>query len=196
MVLILGGLLTVGYNGYHWWKEAHLVQEYDDKSYTVSSKDEKKPLKPLKEGIQYKKKPQLDESVGNLIIPRLKARVPLVEGIGRPQLAKGVGHYPGKDLVFPGETGNAVLAGHRETTFKNMGKIKKGDHLIVTNEEGTFTYAVHKMWVAKANDRTVIVPRKKPILTLITCYPFDQIGTAPERYIVEAQLVKIEEPKG
>ncbi|SFS85800.1 sortase [Marininema halotolerans] len=192
-LIIVSGLSLAGYSGWHLWQETHLVKTYDDK-YSVSAKEEKQPLKPLDKGIHYKKKIKIGQSIGDLIIPRIKARVPLIEGIGSNELAKGVGHYPGKGMVFPGETGHAVLAGHRETTFKKMKDIKKGDHLIIVNDEGTFTYKVHKMWIVKANNRTVIVPKKKPILTLITCYPFQMFGSSPQRYIVESQLVKIEKP--
>ncbi|QKG85650.1 class D sortase [Kroppenstedtia pulmonis] len=191
-LLITGGLFTAGYSGYHWWAEANLVKTYDGQAYAKAIK-KKDALKPLDKGIEYKRKPKPGDSLGSLIVPKLNARIPLVEGHHSPQLAKGVGHY--LDTAFPGETGHSVLAGHRETTFKQIGEIKKGDHLIVTNAEGTFTYSVRNMWITKAEDRTVIVPKEKPILTLITCYPFDMIGSAPERYIVEAELIKIEEGK-
>ncbi|SDW88140.1 sortase A [Marininema mesophilum] len=192
-LIILSGLSFAGYSGWHWWQETNLVKEYDDK-YSASANEEEKLLKPLDKGIKYKKKIKIGQSIGDLIIPRIKARVPLVEGIGTNELAKGVGHYPGGGMVFPGETGHSVLAGHRETTFKKMGKIKKGDYLIVNNDEGTFTYKVQKMWIVKANNHTVIVSKKKPTLTLITCYPFRMFGNSPQRYIVQSQLVKIEKP--
>ncbi|OYD06584.1 class D sortase [Paludifilum halophilum] len=192
ILLISGGLLTAGYNGYHWWKESHIVQTYDRKAY-ARSMGTGQPLKPLDQGIEYGEKPPIGEGVGDLIIPRLDAKLPLIEGIADPQLSQGVGHYP--DTAFPGETGHSVLAGHRETTFKRIGEMKKGDLLIIKNGEGTFTYKVRKMWVTDKNDRTVIVPKDKPVLSLITCYPFDMIGRAPERYIVQADLVEIQEKK-
>jgi sortase A len=66
--------------------------------------------------------------------------------------------------------------------------LKKGDELLVKTRQGTFVYVITKTWVTKPDDRTVIVPYGKPVLTLTTCYPFTYIGPAPERYIIQSEL--------
>jgi sortase A len=82
-----------------------------------------------------------------------------------------------------------VLAGHRDSVFRNLGDLKLGDLLTVKTSYGDFVYEVHKIRIVAANDRTVIVPTPDAVLTLSTCYPFRFIGNAPKRYIVQAGLV-------
>lgn len=139
--------------------------------------------------VIYRSVPEKGERFADLMIPKLDLRLPIVEGTGE-ELKKGIGHYT--DSVFPGEPDNAVLAGHRESRFRDIGRLKKGDRIIVeTRDEGTFVFSVKKTWVTDKDDRTVIVSHDEPLLTLITCYPFHYIGSAPERYIVQAELKEI-----
>lgn len=140
--------------------------------------------------VIYRSVPEKGERFADLMIPKLDLRLPIVEGTGEKELKKGIGHYT--DSVFPGEPDNAVLAGHRESRFRDIGRLKKGDRIIVeTRDEGTFVFSVKKTWVTDKDDRTVIVSHDEPLLTLITCYPFHYIGSAPERYIVQAELKEI-----
>jgi sortase A len=57
-----------------------------------------------------------------------------------------------------------------------------------------YTYQIRKRWITHAEDRTVIVPKKEPILTLTTCYPFDYVGNAPDRYIIQSELIEVRTP--
>jgi sortase A len=150
------------------------------------------PRPALSQGITSHQQPRSGEMIGKLIIPRIGAILPIVEGTSPDDLAKGVGHYVGYGTVMPGETGHVVLSGHRDTVFRRMGEVRKGDKLYVQTADGMFVYQVRTMWVTDANDRTVIVPLPKPILTLTTCYPFDYVGSAPDRYIVRAELIGID----
>lgn len=145
-------------------------------------KEEKRP-----ETIIYRSRPKVGDHFGSLVIPRLKLKLPLIEGTGDKELARGVGHY--RTSVLPGEPDNSVLAGHRETAFKRAGELKKGDLIRVETHEGEFTYSVRKTWIVDEDDRTVIVSTEEPIIRLVTCYPFDMVGSAPERYIIEAELI-------
>ena len=139
--------------------------------------------------ILYPKRPKTGDAVGDLIIPKLNAILPIVEGTDPDELEKGVGHYA--QSVLPGEKDNAVLSGHRDTVFRSVGKLKIGDQLITKTSAGVFTYKIVKMWIVNQDDRTVIVSHKgKQILTLTTCYPFNWIGPAPQRYIIQSVLVK------
>ena len=131
--------------------------------------------------------PKIGEVIGTLSIPRLKRDLPIIEGTGSKELKRGVGHYVRS--VLPGVSDNSVLSGHRGTVFKNLDNIKIKDLLIVTTEYGEYIYKVYKIRIVKANDKTVIVPNEDAILTLSTCYPFRYVGNAPERYIVQANLI-------
>jgi len=84
------------------------------------------------------------------------------------------------------------LSGHRNTVFRQLGNLKIGDKLIVQTSGGIFTYKVNGTRIVHQDDRTVIVPTNHAILTMTTCYPFDVIGDAPDRYIVSAALIKSE----
>ncbi|ANU15497.1 class D sortase [Planococcus halocryophilus] len=137
--------------------------------------------------LEYPQKPEVGELMGELLIPKLEASLPIIHGTDEDELEKGVGHFA--QSVLPGENDNSVLSGHRDTVFRELGKVGKGDLLTVKTYSGTFTYKVRQVRIVDQDDRTVIVPKPKATLTVSTCYPFDYIGYAPERYILVADLV-------
>ncbi|RDW19967.1 class D sortase [Oceanobacillus chungangensis] len=135
----------------------------------------------------YSKRPEKGENIGELIIPKLEAKLPIYHGTDEEELDIGVGHFAGS--VLPGEKDNSVLSGHNDTVFRKLGEVEKGDLLVVQTSAGEFTYKVKQIRIVDKDDRTVIVPKPRATLTLSTCYPFDLIGTSPERYILVADLV-------
>lgn len=128
------------------------------------------------------------DDIGILTMQSLNQKLPIVQGTGENELKKGVGHFT--QSVLPGEKDNCVLSGHRDTVFSKIGKLKIGDQLIVQTAAGIFTYEVKDTRIVDKDDKTVIVPTSQAVLTLTTCYPFNFIGNAPERYIVSADLIK------
>ncbi|GLO67888.1 class D sortase [Oceanobacillus kimchii] len=134
------------------------------------------------------KPPKIGEEIGSLTIERIDAIIPIFHGTDENELEKGIGHFA--NSVLPGEKDNSVLSGHRDTVFRRLGEVEIGDSLIVTTDTDTFTYKVRKIRIVDEDDRTVIVPKARATLTLSTCYPFNFIGSAPERYILEAYLVE------
>lgn len=144
----------------------------------TSNKTTKKELYPVR--------PKTGEEIGELYIPKLKTKLPIFHGTNEDELEKGVGHFAGS--VLPGENDNSVLSGHRDTVFRKLGQVGEGDLLIVRTLAGEFTYKVNKVRIVDEDDRTVIVPKPRATLTVSTCYPFDYIGSAPERYILVAYL--------
>ncbi|PKG46692.1 MULTISPECIES: class D sortase [unclassified Planococcus (in: firmicutes)] len=141
----------------------------------------------LPKDIDYPSDPQIGDLMGELIIPKLGASLPIIHGTDEDELEQGVGHYAGS--VLPGQSDNSVLSGHRDTVFRELGKVGKGDEFIVHTADGTFTYRVRQVRIVDEDDRTVIVPKPRATLTVSTCYPFDFVGYAPERYILVADLV-------
>lgn len=135
----------------------------------------------------YPARPKIGEQIGELSIPKLSKSLPIFHGANEDELAKGVGHFAGS--VLPGEKDNSVLSGHRDTVFRQLGRIGKGDLLIVRTSAGEFTYKVMRTRIVDADDRTVIVPKPRATLTVTTCYPFSYIGDAPQRYILIADLI-------
>ena len=134
--------------------------------------------------------PSEGDNIGTLTIPALKRKLPILQGTDSKELKKGVGHFA--QSVLPGEKDNCVLSGHRDTAFRQIGNLKIGDKLIVQTSAGTFTYEVNKTRIVHEDDKTVIVPTDHAVLTITTCYPFNFIGNAPDRYIVSASLIKSE----
>jgi sortase A len=143
---------------------------------------------PIK--ISYSVYPGEGDNIGSLTIPMLNRKLPIIQGTSAKQLKKGVGHFT--ESVLPGEEDNCVISGHRDTAFRGIGKLKLGDEIIVQTSAGTFTYEVNGTKIVNEDDKTVIVPMDHAVLTLTTCYPFNVIGSANDRYIVSAVLVKSE----
>jgi sortase A len=125
--------------------------------------------------------------LGVIQIASLKMKVNLYEGTESNALSRGAGHYV--KSVMPGESDNSVIAGHRDTVFAPLGKIKIGAPIVITTRHGTFTYRVTGTRIVDKNDRTVIVPTESATVTLSTCYPFRFIGDAPQRFVVSALMV-------
>ncbi|MCT4479507.1 class D sortase [Peribacillus frigoritolerans] len=145
----------------------------------------------IPDGLElYEERPETGDLMGQLYIPTIEATLPIYHGTDEDELEKGVGHYAGS--VLPGEKDNSVLSGHRDTIFRDLGEVGEGDLLIAKTEAGSFTYKVRKVRIVDADDRTVIVPKPKATLTVTTCYPFSYIGSAPERYVLVADLLKSE----
>lgn len=137
--------------------------------------------------ILYPIRPAIGEDIGNLIIPTLNQTLPIFHGTDEDELSRGIGHFAGS--VLPGENDNAVLSGHRDTVFKELGQLKLTDQLIVETSAGTFTYEIRETKIVPSDDKSIITPATSAVLTITTCYPFDFIGSAPDRYILIADLV-------
>ncbi|KMY43032.1 sortase [Bacillus sp. FJAT-27916] len=183
ILLILTGLGLVVKNSIPFFVQADVPE--------VKVKEEKpEPKEAPKEAEQeelYSEYPGMGETFGELIIPKISASLPIVEGTDEDELERGVGHYA--NSVLPGEKDNSVLSGHRDTVFRRLGEVGVGDKLVVKTTAGKFTYKVRQVRIVDADDRTVIVPKPRATLTVTTCYPFDYIGDAPDRYILVATLI-------
>ncbi|MFF2875187.1 class D sortase [Gottfriedia sp. NPDC057991] len=182
VVLIAVGAFLFSTNGFHLLTSYALYKQSKD---SFHKQIEEKATKRVK-NVLYPSRPKTGEEMGSLSIPRIKATLPIYEGTNEDELARGIGHYA--NSVLPGERDNSVLAGHRDTVFRELGAVKIGDPLIVKTSAGTFTYKVNKIRIVDKEDRTVIVPMIKPTLTVSTCYPFHYIGPAPKRYVLVAKL--------
>jgi sortase A len=190
MLLIVFGLWFGGTNAYtylkgYWLSQADQVDAADYKA-EPDVTEQHKEQKPL-----YSKRPEKGENIGELIIPKLEAKLPIYHGTDEDELEKGVGHFAGS--VLPGENDNSILSGHRDTVFRHLGEVGVGDLLIVQTTAGEFTYKVKRVRIVDKDDPTVIVPKPNATLTVSTCYPFHFIGASPERYILVADLIASKE---
>lgn len=125
--------------------------------------------------------------VGRLSIPRLHVRAMIRQGVTSPILSVALGHIPGTAL--PGQPGNIGIAGHRDTLFRALRNIAANDEITFETPQATYTYRVKSTQIVNPEDVAVLNPGPAPELTLVTCYPFEYIGAAPQRFIVKATLV-------
>jgi len=124
--------------------------------------------------------------LGRLEAPSVNMTAPVLEGSDDATLSRGAGHI--EDTPFPGQPGNIGIAGHRDTIFRPLRRIKVGDPLVLTAGERTYRYRISKTLIVGPDDVYVLDPTPNPTLTLVTCYPFEFIGHAPKRFIIQAAL--------
>jgi sortase A len=122
-----------------------------------------------------------------LQIPAIHLQVPVLSGTDDLTLDRGAGHIDGTTL--PAAAGNIGIAGHRDGFFRGLQDIHVGDSLYLVAEGQTNQYVVDEILVVEPSDVSVLAPRSKPSITLVTCYPFYFVGSAPLRFIVHASLV-------
>ncbi|MCU1234305.1 MAG: sortase family protein [Candidatus Solibacter sp.] len=139
------------------------------------------PSKPSAE-----RRPPRGDIMALLTIPRLSTELYVMEGDGNSELRRGPGHLA--DSAMPGSRGNCVIAGHRDTHFRILHEIRKGDDINVRTNSGTFVYRVDSISVVSPSNTTSLRATNRPVLHLVTCYPFYYVGSAPQRLVVEASL--------
>ena len=122
--------------------------------------------------------------IGRIEIPRVGVSAIVLHGIGNKTLRRGVGHIPGTPL--PEHGGNFGLAGHRDSFFRALKDIRQDDTIELTTLNGTFEYKVEWTKIVAPKDTYVLTDEGAPSLTLVTCYPFYYVGSAPKRFIVRA----------
>jgi sortase A len=122
--------------------------------------------------------------IGRLAIPRLNLAVMVREGADESTLSRAVGHIPG--TAFPGNVGNVGLAGHRDTFFRPLRNIRANDTIELETTAGTYRYLVSSTSIVTPRDVSVLQASGGETLTLVTCYPFYYVGSAPKRFIVHA----------
>jgi sortase A len=125
--------------------------------------------------------------VGRIEIPRLNLRAMIAEGVDSRTLRRAVGHLPGTAL--PGQDGNVVLAGHRDTFFRLLKDVRADDIVRITTPAGRFEYVVEATAVVEPSRTDVLDATAEPSVTLVTCYPFYLVGDAPDRFVVRARLL-------
>lgn len=189
-VLMIVGVGFLAFGGYQWYMTTSAQSEAASEAQAliaernaISAEDDFDPLEAAKNF-----NPEMGETAGILHIPKLEADLPIIEGTHEDELERGVGHYQG--TAYPLQNEQIVLSGHRDTVFRDMGELEIGDHLVVQMEYGDFTYEITETKIVSADDRTIIVPHHEEVLTLTTCYPFNFIGYAPDRYIIYAYPVE------
>ena len=177
LALVVIGLALLGYVGSEYWgmyrSQKNLEAEWERQTAAVST-PEHPVLSP-------------DQMLTRVVIPKIGLDAIVVEGASRKDLSEGPGHM--KQTAMPGETGNVVITGHRDTFFRHIYELVKGDQIQVRRSGRTFIYEVTGKRIVLPDDISVIRQTHDPQLTLITCYPTYYIGPAPKRLVVFSKLV-------
>lgn len=193
LLFIVAGLLIIGFTSYDMIQAKNSQNEALETARAIVSKgnsdgnsgevtDEEPPS--TREDFN----PEYGEVVGILHIPRLDAELPIVEGTDEDELEVGVGHF--SKTAYPTDGKQILLSGHRDTVFRNLGELEIGDVFEVEMPYGTFVYEIEETFIVDADDTTVIdYSIDEEVLTVSTCYPFRFVGSAPDRYIINAKPV-------
>lgn len=127
-------------------------------------------------------------AVATLSIPRIHLSTVVLHGSDARTLRRGPGHV--ERTALPGQPGNIVIAGHRDTFFRPLRRIEVGDRVVLESLRGRFEYRVSSLDVVKSDDVSVLEQGGEDLLTLITCYPFNLVGSAPDRFVARATRVR------
>ena len=119
-----------------------------------------------------------------LRIPSIKLEVPVYDGTTDAVLDLAAGRIEGTAL--PGTTGNVGIAAHRDGFFRVLKDLKQGDALLLDTPVAAEQYRVEWIRITTPDDVSVIDPTPSPAVTLVGCYPFYHVGSAPKRFIVRA----------
>lgn len=138
----------------------------------------------------YAKEPLVE--IGTITIPRIGLNHRLFHGITLNNIDHGPSHWPGS--AYPGQAGNAVIAGHRVThsrPFRNIDQLAAGDQVIflVRGIRSVYSVVGHDIVTPKAT--WIANPTLTPTATLFACHP---PGSAKLRYVVRLGLVSTGAP--
>lgn len=180
-ILIVVGALLLAYVGLEYgqmlWSQKRLQDEW--------AREQQLQAQRLRENA--KSVVLNDDGLTRLSIPSISFDAVVVEGTTNRALLLGPGHL--QDTPAPGDAGNSVISGHRDTFFRHIHELEKGDQILVQRNGKTFHYEVTGKHIVQPTDVSVLKPSKDAELTLITCYPTYYIGPAPERLIVTSRLI-------
>jgi sortase A len=131
---------------------------------------------------------QPGDPFGRISIPRIGLSAMIAEGDDAATLRHAVGHIPG--TAAPWDTGNVALAGHRDTFFRDLKRVRLDDMIVLETLRGTYRYRVEHISIVGPEQIDLLQPTKSD-LTLVTCFPFHYVGPAPQRYVVQASRLAI-----
>ena len=174
---IVVGLALLGYVGYEYasmhFEQRSLTEQWERQNATKATSAY--PVPPADE-------------LTRLTIPKIGLDAVIVEGTSYRQLKIAPGHIKGTSV--PGESGNAVISAHRDTFFRHIYELQKGDDVLVRRSGRVYRFEVTGKKVIGPDDVSILKPTPDTELTLLTCYPIYYVGPAPERLVVFSKLVQ------
>lgn len=175
-ILMSVGATLLFYVGVQYWtmysEQQRLAREWEEQQ-----------VKRQVPGVEF-----ADDGLTRMSIPKIKLNAVVVEGTSHKALLRGPGHV--ENTPAPGENGNSVVTAHRDTFFRRIYELSKGDLITVQRNGKAFNYEVTGKKIVDPSDISVLKNSKDPRLTLITCYPTYYIGPAPERLVVFTKMAE------
>jgi sortase A len=173
--LIFGGVVFLAW--YFWTLHEQATAQRRAKEWLIQTAavHRAEPPPPVRRG----------DVIGELDIPRLQVSVMVFEGDDAEILRQGAGHIPGTAL--PSGNGNIGIAAHRDTYFRPLRQVHINDVISLKTLAGISRYAVTETKIVQPSDVGVLTGAPERDLTLVTCYPFYFVGTAPRRFVVHAR---------
>ncbi len=180
-VLLMIGLMTLSYVGYT-LLDARFYQDEQARRFEEELKETRLP-RAKSSGVTVSE----GSTLGRIEINSVGLTTMILEGTEEETLRRAVGHIRGTPL--PGQRGNVALAGHRDTYFRGLRDIRINDEITLTTLSGSYRYRVDATKVVKPEETEVLKDNGAETLTLVTCYPFNFVGSAPKRFIVRARWI-------
>lgn len=189
-LLLFAGICAVGYYCYGITNQ-HVYQAYEN--WVFDRQIARPPSAPVPSA------PANGAVLGRVEIERLHLSAIVREGVDANTLSIAVGHVPSSSLA--GQPGNFVIAAHRDTLFRALKDIRTDDLVTLQTATKSYSYQVIGTRIVEPSDVSVLradggglfhfAPNatRPELLTMITCYPFYYVGSAPKRFIVEAKLI-------
>lgn len=188
---IVIGILLLGYFAFELAGQEHAQSQSLEQAEAAIEKSRQVavPESELKDNPAEGYQADYMEAFATLEIPKLGKTLGVVEGADADALNQGVGHM--EQTVYPGQGEQIILSGHRDTVFRNFGELEIGDQFIVTMPYGEFTYEIRETEIVADDDTTVVREMGEEVLVVTTCYPFDFIGYASDRFVIYAYPVEV-----
>lgn len=175
------GVLALGYVGYAlidaWLYQANQTSKFEKALKDVNLERSEGLAVVVSKG----------SPLGRIEIGKIGLAAMILEGTDEGTLQRAVGHIRGTPL--PGQDGNIVIAGHRDTFFRGLRNIHPGDEITLTTLRASHRYRVESTKVVEPEQTEVLDDTGDDKLTLVTCYPFNFVGSAPQRFIVQDRKI-------
>ena len=183
-IIILGIKLSFGQ------KIEDMILLVNQVAVKVEPKYEQKPIQIDTSKNKLESYPEYGTQYATIEIPKIDIKLPVYYGDTLEILKNGVGHSSGS--YFPGEGGSIIYMGHNsKNVFRRFSELQKGNEIKVTTDYGEYTYKIYDMQLINETETEKLpIQDEKEILMVYTCYPFNNIGYATQRYVVYAELQK------
>lgn len=190
VALLITGLLLLGIKLFLGREIEKVFTLVNKVSITTNAKAEPEQTVISEEKQTLQNYPEYGTQYATIEIDKIDVNLPVYFGDTLEILKKGVGHSSGS--YFPGEGGSIVYMGHNsKNMFRRFSELQIGNEIKVTTSYGEYTYKIYDMQLIKETETDKLpIQRDKEILMIYTCYPFNNVGYATQRYVVYAELEK------